>query len=62
MIDYTVATTLACGARSRGYNLKDEDKAMKWFGLVLDQMRAFAISGSAVVMFSGDTEVMREEV
>lgn len=69
---FTVATEMPSGARSRGYSIRlrkdecgiitEEDKATKWFEMVLTQMREFNILGSAVMIFGGETEVMRENI
>lgn len=67
-----VATEMPSGARSKGYTIRlrkdeygettEEDKATKWFGDVLRQMKEFNIAGSAVLMLNGETEVMRENI
>jgi hypothetical protein len=65
-----VATEMPSGARSKGYTIRlkkdgemtEEDKATKWFGDVLRQMKEFNIAGSAVLMLSGETEVMKENI
>lgn len=69
---FTVATEMPSGARSKGYTIRlkkdeygvitEEDKATKWFARVFYQMQEFAIHGSAVIMLSGETEVMRENI
>jgi hypothetical protein len=68
---FLIATEVPSGARSRGYMIRlrkdehditEEDKASSWFESVLNQMREFNILGSAVLMLSGETEVMRESI
>jgi hypothetical protein len=68
---FLIATEMPSGARSRGYTVRlrkdehditEEDKAASWFESVLNQMREFKILGSAVLMLSGETEVMRENI
>ena len=60
--DILIATEMPSGARSRGYDLKELETAEKWYELILAQMKAFRIQGSVVLMFSGETEVMRENI
>jgi hypothetical protein len=68
-----VATEMPSGARSRGYSRRmnpltkryeplDEEFATKWFESVLRQMQEFDIHGSAVLILSGETGVMRENI
>jgi hypothetical protein len=70
---FTVATEMPSGARSRGYSRKrnpltrryeplDEEVVMKWFEGVLRQMKEFNISGSAVLLLNGETEMMKENI
>lgn len=68
---FLIATEMPSGARSRGYTIRlrkdeqdqtEEDKATKWFEAVLRQMKEFLITGSAVLMLSAETEVMRENL
>ena len=58
---FTVATEMPSGARSRGYSL-DDDKALKWFELVLKQMKEFNILGTSVLLLESETEVSRESI
>lgn len=62
MANFTVATEMPSGARSRGYAFEVEENATKWFEAILKQMRIFNIVGSAVVMLGSETEVMRENI
>jgi len=59
MTDLLVSIEMPSGARSRGYDLKEIKDAEKWYESVLAQMKSFRIPGSAVLMFSGETEIMR---
>lgn len=76
--DLRIATEMPSGAISRGFSIReirrraqrlggklaeeDQDVASTWFAKVLAQMQAFNIPGSAVSMYSGNTEVLREEI
>jgi len=68
---FVVATEMPSGARSKGFSIRlkktelditEEEKALSWFESVLKQMRVFAIPGSAVLMFDGEKEKVREAI
>lgn len=72
-MSFQIVTEMPSGARSCGYSRRlnpqtkryeplEDDVATDWFGKVLDQMKSFGILGSAVLMFSGETEVMKESI
>lgn len=59
---YNISVEMLSGARSRGYDRREEDAAMKVHDSLVRQLTSFGLAGSAVVIRFMDEIQQRTEI